>query len=86
MSPEAPVQLRPGINICLTTTDPFLPSMAWTCNDTNCSWSSQLVPLVPLVPLVLVPGPSFHFICLVLAVSLCLKSALKTGCWWCCCR
>ena len=38
------VQLRPGINICLTITDPFLPTIAWTCNDAYCSWSSQLVP------------------------------------------
>ena len=27
-----PVQLRPGINISLTTTDPFLLIIAWTCN------------------------------------------------------
>ena len=61
-----PVQLRPGISICLTTTDPFLPIIAWTCNDDNCSWSSQLVPSI-------LPGQSFLFICLSLAVRLCLK-------------
>ena len=61
-----PMQLRPGIHICLTSTDPFLPIIAWTCNDDNCSWSSQLVPSIP-------PGQSFLFICLFLAVWLCLK-------------
>ena len=27
-----PVQLRPGISICLTTTDPCVPIIAWKCN------------------------------------------------------
>ena len=61
-----PVQLRPGIHICLTTTDPCLPIIAWKCNDAYCSWSSQLVPSNPI-------GQSFLFICLSLAVWLCLK-------------
>ena len=56
----APVQLRPGINVWLTTTDPFLPTIAWTCNEPNCSWSSQLVPNTP-------PGQYFLFIYLYLA-------------------
>ena len=61
-----PVQLRRGINICLTTTDPCLPIIAWKCNDAYCSWSSQLVPSNPI-------GQYFLFICLSLAVWLCLK-------------
>ena len=32
------MQLRPGINICLTTTDPYLPFIAWKCNDAYVSW------------------------------------------------
>ena len=42
-----PVQLRPGINIYLTTTDPCLPIIVWKCNDAYCSCSSQLVPSTP---------------------------------------
>ena len=61
-----PGQLRPGINICLTTTDPCLPIIAWKCNDAYSSWSSQLVPRNLI-------GQSFLFICLSLAVWLCLK-------------
>ena len=60
------VQLRPGINICLTPTDPFIPIIAWTCNDAYCSWSSQLVPSI-------LPGQSVLFIGLSLAVWLCIK-------------
>ena len=41
----SPVHLRAGINICLTTTDPFLHIIAWIFNDDNGSWSSQLVPV-----------------------------------------
>ena len=41
-----PVQLRPGINICLNTTDPCLPIIARKCNDAYCSWSRQLVPII----------------------------------------
>ena len=70
-----PVQLRSGINICLTTTDPCLPIIAWKCNDAYCSWSSQLLPSSPI-------GQSFLFIFLCLAVWLCQKSALETGCRW----
>ena len=59
------VQLRPGIHICLTTTDPCLPIIAWQCNDAYVSWSSQLVPSN-------MTGQSFLFVCLFLAVRLCL--------------
>ena len=62
-----PVQLRPGTNICLTTAEPFLTKIAWSCNDAYCSWSSQLVPSF-------LPGQSFLFICLSLAVWFCLKT------------
>ena len=61
-----PAQLRPGMNICMTTTDPFLPIIAWTCNEPNCFWSSQLVPNTQ-------PGQYFLFIYLYLAVWLCLE-------------
>ena len=61
-----PVQLRPGINICLTTTDPCLAIIARKCNDAYCFWSSQLVPSNPM-------GQYFLFICLSFAVWLCLK-------------
>ena len=63
------VQLRAWINICLTTTDHFLPIIAWTYNDDNFSLSSQLVPSNP-------PEKSFIFVCLPLAVWLCLKKVL----------
>ena len=38
------VQLRPGINICLTTYDPCLHIIAWQCNDAFVSWSIKSVP------------------------------------------
>ena len=61
-----PVKLRPGIDICLTTTDPCLPIISWKCNEAYCSWSSQLVPSNLI-------RQSFLFICLSLAVWLCLN-------------
>ena len=67
-----PAQLRPGMNIYLTTTDIFLAIIAWTCNEPNCSWSSQLVPNTP-------PGQYFLFIYLYLAVWLCLKKCPKNS-------
>ena len=65
-----PVQLRPGIHISLTTTDPCVPIISWKCNDAYCFWSSQLVPSNPT-------GKSFLFICLSLAVWLCLKKCCE---------
>ena len=65
-----PVQLRSGINICLTTTDPCLPIIAWKCNDVYYSWSSQLVPSNPI-------GQYFLYICPSLAVWLCLKKCSR---------
>ena len=62
--PVPPVQLIPGINVCLTTTDPCLPIIAWKCNDAYCSWSSQRSNPI---------GQSFLFICMFHAVWLCLK-------------
>ena len=59
-----PVQLRPGINIYLTTTDICLPIIAWKRNDA--SRSIQLVPSTPT-------GHSILFICLSLPVWLCLR-------------
>ena len=60
-----PVQLRPGINIYLTTTDQCLPIIAWKCNDPYCSWSSQLVPSTSTW--------QYFFPCLYLCGSACLK-------------
>ena len=62
-------QLRPGINICLTTTDPCLP-IAWKCNNAYCFWSSQHVPSNTI-------GQYFLFIFLSLAVWLCLKKCFE---------
>ena len=45
---------------------PCLPVVAWKCNDAYCSWKSQLLPNNPI-------GHFFLFICLSLAVWLCLK-------------
>ena len=65
-----PVQLTPGKNIYLTTTDPCLPIIAWKCNVAYFSWSSQLVPSNPI-------GQYFLFIRLSLAVWLCLKQCYE---------
>ena len=61
-----PVQLRSGINICLTTSDPCLPIIVCKCNDSYCSWSIKLVPSNLI-------GKYFLFIRLFLALWLSLK-------------
>ena len=61
-----PVHLRPGIHICMATTDPCLPIIAWKSNDAYCSWSSQLVPSNPI-------RQYFFFIRKTLTVLFCLK-------------
>ena len=70
MNDEAVYRTAPAtpglLNICLTTTDPCLPIIAQKCNDAYYSWSSQFVPSNPI-------GQHFLFICLSLAVWLCLK-------------
>ena len=59
-----PVQLRPVINIYLTTTDICSPIIAWKRNDA--SWSIQLIAST-------LTGQYILFICLFLPVWLCLK-------------
>ena len=67
----SPMNLRPGINIWLTTTDPCLPIIAWKCNDVCYSRSSQLVSRNPT-------EQYFLFSCLCLAVWVCLKQSSES--------